>query len=74
MLPRMDHFWGSQEKWGLVVGQSCSCFRTDVELEVQRTIKRAELTAFWCVLKQELFGPTKVCFMEKRNEEHWSES
>ena len=26
----------------------------DAELEVQRTIKRAELTAFWCLLRKVL--------------------
>ena len=31
----------------------------DAELEVQRTIKRAELTAFLCLLKK-IFGSIKV--------------
>ena len=31
----------------------------DVELEVQRTINRAEMTAFLCLLKKAI-GPTKV--------------
>ena len=32
---------------------------TEAELEVQRTIKRAELTAFLCLLNK-VFGPIKV--------------
>ena len=31
----------------------------EAELEVQRTIKRSELTAFLCFLKR-VIGPTKV--------------
>ena len=36
----------------------------EAELEVQRTIKRAELTAFPCLLKK-VIGPTKVCVDNK---------
>ena len=53
----------------------------DVELEVQRITKRAELTAFLCLL-EEVVGSTKVHFdkrnfrwaVERRNEMHRSES
>ena len=31
----------------------------DAELEVQRTIRRAKLTAFWCLLRRAT-GPTMV--------------
>ena len=55
-----------------VVGQWCSldydeemgplhgmCGSVEAELEVQRTIKRAELTAFLCLLRK-VSGPIKV--------------
>ena len=54
----------------------------DAELEVRRTIKRAELTAFLCLLRKAI-GPTMVHVDKKgindglwkgRNEMYWSES
>ena len=39
---------------------------TEADLEVQRTIKRAELTAFLCLLKR-VIGPIEVHVDNKRN-------
>ena len=44
------------EELGLLHGMYCSM---EAEFEVQRTIKRAELTAFLCLLKK-VMGPIKV--------------
>ena len=44
------------KNWDLLHGMYGSM---EAELEVQRTIKRAELTAFPCLLKK-VIGPTKV--------------
>ena len=72
MLPLKAPCWvplGSGEN---VVGQWCSldydeemgplhgmCGSVEAEVEVQRTIKRAELTAFLCFLRK-VNGPIKV--------------
>ena len=45
------------EELGLLHGMYCSM---EAEFEVQRTIKRAELTAFLCLLKKVIIGPIKV--------------
>ena len=47
---------GYDEELGLLHGMYGSM---EVELEVQRTMKTAELTAFLCLPKK-VFGPTKV--------------
>ena len=48
--------WVMMKNWHLLHGMYGSI---EAELEVQRTIKRAELTAFPCLLKK-VIGPTKV--------------
>ena len=48
--------WIIMKNWDLLHGMYGSM---EAELEVQRTIKRAELTAFPCLLKK-VIGPTKV--------------
>ena len=37
------------------------CGTTDAQFEVQRTIKRAELTAFLCLLKREFSAYQGAC-------------
>ena len=47
--------WTMMKRWGPCMG--CTA-QWRAEFEVQRTIKRAELTAFSCLLK--VIGPIKV--------------
>ena len=49
--------WILMKNWSLCMG--CMYGSMEAELEVQRTIKRAELTAFLCLLKK-VIGPKKV--------------
>ena len=54
----------------------------DAELEVQRTINRAELTAFWCLFRKHFRSNYGSCgqqrdhrwAVERRDEMYWSES
>ena len=48
--------WMMMKNWDLLHGM---CGSMEAELEVQRTTKRAELTAFPCLLKK-VMGPSKV--------------
>ena len=48
--------WIVMKNWGLLHGMYASM---EAEFEVQRSIKRAELTAFVCLLKK-FIGPNKV--------------
>ena len=48
--------WILTKNWGFLHGMYGSM---EAELEVQRTIKRAELTAFLCLFKR-VIGPIKV--------------
>ena len=66
--PPMALCWAYQASWARAAGRWRRSITTrrwgmygtlDAELKVQRTIKRAELTAFWCLLRKAI-GPTVV--------------